>query len=153
MIAELVPAEPWHLRYVADHARPEDVEEIRASCGTGVLEAMEFGLRFGLLCRAALVDGVPACVFGVTASSLLGGVGAPWMIATPEVERQPRALVALSRPVVAEMAGLFPLLVNFVDNRNRKAHRWLAWLGFQLDPPAPHGVDQLPFRRFTMETP
>lgn len=137
-----------HCQWVAAHARPEDVDELWAAGRTTPSQCLSLGLASGLLVHAGLVDGEPVCVFGVTPASLLSGVGCPWMVATPGVERVARRFAVLSRPVVDRMNAIFPMLVNFVDNRNVKAMRWLAWLGFEFGDQVQHGPDGRPFSPF-----
>jgi len=51
---------------------------------------------------------------------------------------------------VRRQSEKFSLLYNYVDARNVKSIKWLRWLGFQLDEPAPYGVRGLPFHRFEL---
>lgn len=145
---ELLPVEAWHIDHVAAHLRPEDAAEIWASSRATGHRALTRGAATAVRAWTGLVDGEPVAVAGVSPASMVCGVGVPWMLATPAIERVERPFLRLSRPVVEAMHEAAPELVNFVDNRNERAHRWLAWLGFTLDPPAPHGVDRLLFRRF-----
>lgn len=144
----MVPATEAHCVHVAAHARPADVAELQAGSGMTPAQVLEYGLRISALCYTALVDGEPVAVVGVTPLSVLAGKGCPWMVATSRVDRHARQLLEVSRPVVDLMAEQFPLLANFVDNRNVKAHRWLRWLGFHLHPPVPHGREGRLFRLF-----
>lgn len=148
MRIEVVPVTGKHIKRVAANMRPCDVAEIWGSNRWTPRQALEAGMRSAAMARTALVNGEPACIFGVTPASLLTGVGTPWMLATPKLHRIERAFVRLSRPVVDSMQALFPLLVNYVDNRNASTLRWLAWLGFELGEPEPYGPDGLPFRKF-----
>lgn len=95
-------------------------------------------------------DGEPIAIFGVAPVALLGGIGAPWLLGTDRVPRFPRVLVREGRRYVAEMLGLFPHLVNYVDARNVVSVRWLARLGFKVHEPQPYGAAGLPFHRFEM---
>ena len=49
--------------------------------------------------------------------------------------------------LLAAMGGLAAVLGQYV----RLSIRWLAWLGFAIDPPQPYGFLGLPFHRFHME--
>lgn len=144
----LVPVEPWHLLWVGAHAREADRAECWAADRSSVTASLQRALPNSAKAWTGLVHGVPACVFGVAPASLLTGVGVPWMLGTDRLEQAERPLVRLSRPTLDVMHALFPRLVNFVDNRNERAMRWLAWLGFTLSDPVPMGPDGLPFRRF-----
>jgi hypothetical protein len=52
--------------------------------------------------------------------------------------------------MLARMRAAYPQLENHVDARNRRALRWLGWLGFTIEAPAPWGVEGRPFHRFWM---
>lgn len=83
--------------------------------------------------------------------ALVSGYGAPWLLGTPRLERQARALMFLSRNYISKWRGIYPALVNFVDAENELSIKYLSALGFTLDAPVPHGAQGTPFRRFWME--
>lgn len=88
-------------------------------------------------------------MFGVAPASLVGGLGVPWMIGTDAIERYQFTFLRHCRPCVDQMRLLYDTLVNWVDDRNVVAQRWLRWLGFHVEQPEPYGPDGIPFRRFT----
>ena len=99
----------------------------------------------------AMLDDEPACMFGASPFSIMGGMGAAWMLGSRALDRigAQKELLLLSQPVVEYMQSQFPaLLYNFVDQRNVAAIRWLRWLGFQFSDPIAYGVDGLPFLPF-----
>lgn len=148
MKCALLPVTGKHIKHVAARMRPCDVAEIWASSRSLPREALVRGVRTAVRAWTGTVEREPVCIFGVSPAGLLTGEGVPWMLATPRLLRAERPFLRLSRPAVDAMQALFPHLENRVDNRNEAAQRWLAWLGFTLDPPAPHGPDGLLFRRF-----
>lgn len=152
-LCALVPVDPWHIEVVAANLRPADADEIWASSHATGRSALQRGVDTAIRCWTGLVDGEPVLIAGVTPSAMILGQGVPWMLATPGVERVERPFIRLCRPVVDAMLEVAPELVNFVDNRNARAHRWLRWLGFTLDEPAPHGVERMLFRRFSRSAP
>src|SRR5690606_1591697 len=83
--------------------------------------------------------------------SLLGDCGLPWLLASDRLLAHQRAFLRRCPGYLARMRRGHALLHNWVDERNAVSRRWLAWLGFRFDPPAPHGLLGLPFRRFWME--
>jgi hypothetical protein len=148
---ELVPVMPQHVDYVAAFMRPRDVAEVWASHHAAPAEALQRGVSSAIVAWTGLVNGEPVCIFGASPNSLLTGDGSPWMLATPTLQVVERPFLRVSRAAVEAMQDIFPRLVNYVDNRNVCAQRWLAWLGFTLEPPAPYGAEQLLFRRFWRE--
>lgn len=155
MRAQVVPAELEHVEPIVANARPADVAELWAIARATPRQCLEHGLRASVPALTALIDDAPVAMWGVTPASILGGIGAPWMVGTTALDSfaAQKDLLRLSRPGVAQMRALFPVLINVVDERNAAAHRWLRWLGFTLGEPLPMGPDRLPFRAFYLETP
>lgn len=147
MTPVIVPATEAMVPAFADNARAADVAECWALGRVLPGQAMLSGVRTGRA-WAGFVDDEPVCLFGVRTTSLLGREGVPWMLGTDAVERYQVPFLRQCRPIVAGWRSEYDSLVNWVDERNTVAQRWLRWLGFTLDAPAPFGVEGLPFRRF-----
>lgn len=148
MKAEIVAATAEHAEAIAMDAREADIAELWAQAKATPLEAMEYGLQFGA--RTGLLDGVPACMFGVSPHPSMPGTGVPWLVSSDRMQgmaAQKRLLVA-SRAQFDGMKARYALLFNVVDDRNKAAMRWLRWLGFDVGEPFPHGPFRMPFRIF-----
>lgn len=143
----IVPATAAHIHEMAPRVRAADRAEI-AALGYGVEEGLLASLRTSLWARVALCRGRPICIWGLGAGSLLGGVGGPWMISTPLIERFPRQFLRESRVQVAEMLGQFPILRGVVDARYAGALRWMRWLGFEMSDPI--RINGVPFHNFEL---
>lgn len=143
----IVPATSEHARELAMTMRQADRDEAFAQ--TGQHPALALGMTVGSSVAAwtGLVDGVVACMFGVTGNEG-EEVGHPWMIGSRLIVKHQRAFLRRNRAVVEEMQSLFPVLENYVDERNSIAIRWLKWLGFDIFETEPHGPYKLPFHRF-----
>lgn len=150
MRVTVVPTTPEHAAAVGAAARDADRQELWASDRLTPRRAIELGAALSPETLTALFDGVPACVFGVNPGPILCDLARPWMIGTPLLERHPLAFLRRSRPVVAGWAKRYTTLANHVDARNTHAVAWLRWLGFDIRPAVPHGVDGLPFHPFVM---
>jgi hypothetical protein len=146
--AALVAPEPWHAAHIAEHARQADIDELWAASHSTPLQVLEFGMAYGSPVVTGLWDGVPVCMFGVMPLSVLGAIGAPWMVGTSDIDRLQVPFLRRSRPYLAAMRERYDVLVNNVDDRNEAAKRWLRWIGFTLGDPVPHGPDGVPFRPF-----
>ncbi len=149
---EVVTATLEHARRMASRTRRADREEVWASHGVGAREALALSLMASREAWTGLVNGEPACMFGVTPYPAEKGVGVPWMIGTDLVERHAAAFLRRNRSYVRHMLGVFPKLRNHVDARNEMSIRWLRWLGFTIHAAAPYGLYGLPFHLFTMES-
>jgi len=112
--------------------RKADIDEVKASSGRSPSGALIYSLRKSDKAWTVMIDGVPEAMFGVGYINVLAGVGAPWMLGTDEIERN--AMGFLRRSVVcrSQLLERYPVLTNFVDERNTMSLRWLEWLGFKL---------------------
>jgi hypothetical protein len=146
----VVAATPDHARALAPIMRAEDKAEIWAAAAVGPLEGLEISLAGSFQAWTWLVEGRPACMFGIGCPSLLAGIGTPWFLSSLLLDRHRVPLLKFYRPFLAEMSALFPVLTNWVDARHRTAIRWLAWMGFTLFPAEPHGPFNLPHHRIEL---
>jgi hypothetical protein len=117
-------------QYVAAHMRPADVEEL-AAAGRDPLDALLDGIIASDFVRTVVVDGKPAAVYGVAAYGI-PGVGCPWMLTTADILKISMTFRRHCRTVVQHMNQLYPLLINYVDDRNGVAKAWLHWCGFRF---------------------
>jgi hypothetical protein len=145
----IIPATHDHAAIVAATMRPADLAEVLASGGHDPLTALTRSISLSTHSWAGLVDGQAAALFGVGPASLASGIGCPWFLGSTLLDAHPRPMLSMSRDWLDRIAQLYPHLENHVDARNRRAVRWLSWLGFSLHPAAPHGPHGLPFHRFT----
>lgn len=136
---------------LAPDLRPADVDEIRAASGLAPGSALRRSFSLSTHVWAAREDqSAVIALWGVGPLSLCAGMGCPWLLASTAFDRRARKIVSLSRPMLAVIRMAYPHLENHVDARNRRAVRWLGWLGFVIEPPAPWGVEGRPFHRFWM---
>ncbi len=107
-------------------------------------------VRRSVLCWTGLVDGELAAIIGVAPINMLSGIGSPWMLGTPVLDRHSRVLVRLTPAYIARMQSAFPHLANFVHVDNRTSVRWLCRLGFTLHEAVPYGANGELFFPFEM---
>ncbi|WP_088383874.1 hypothetical protein [Roseateles aquatilis] len=82
---------------------------------------------------ALRLAGELVCLFGAVPHPAAAGAAIPWMLCTRTLERVPRrAMAAVSARVVADWCGRFTYLTNIVHRRNRRAIRFVQWLGFTV---------------------
>ena len=148
MRCEAVPAEPALLARIAENMRAPDVAEVWAAARLDPLTALEWSVGATSEAWVALVDGEPACAWGISRATVLSDAGHPWLLGTPLLDAHPLRVLRVSRRYLSEVRDQYSYLVNYVDARNEKAVQWLGWLGFTLDPPAPWGIGRVPFHRF-----
>ena len=91
-------------------------------------------------------------MFGIGRMTLLSQVGAPWLLGTEEIAKHGMHFLRASKRYIESQRKRYSLLLNYVDARHIIAIRWVRFLGFELLPAEPIGVDRMPFHQFRMET-
>lgn len=146
----VIPASPEHIPQIDARGRQADRDEVMAGHGWTLSEGLRHSLATSTLAWTGMVGDEPVVMFGVSPASVVGGKGIPWLLGTDAIARHQMAFLRHSRRMVGQMAEIYPVLENWVDDRNELSKRWLAWLGFVVGLPQPYGVDRLPFRPFSM---
>lgn len=98
---------------------------------------------------AWMIDGEPACIFGVSPRSLVGGTAFAWFLATDAIATDLRTFLLGSREMVRMMQGLYPRIEGMVDARYTQSVRWIRRLGFQFGDTIAH--NGIPVLTFTLE--
>lgn len=146
------PANFRHLNELAASLRELDRDEILA-VGVSVKRAIWRGFRNSILCRAAIIDGEVAAVWGLCVAlgdgiSPLSDVGVPWLHTSAAAEAMPRLFVLHAKAEVAAMRAIRPRLASYVAANYVQAVRFIAMLGFTVEQAQPVGVNRTMFRRF-----
>ena len=77
-----------------------------------------------------------ACFWGLVPPTLLSDRAYLWLYTTPDLDAHIFLLVRHSQRMVEQMLEEFPIIVGHCGINDRKAIRWLKWLGAQFgDPP------------------
>jgi hypothetical protein len=150
-VVEIQDATPADAAELAANLRDADRQEVWAYGFDDPLPAVTESITNAAWSKVARVDGALACVFGLAKSgTVLTRVGHPWMLGTPVIDRNARALMLLSRPYIAKMLRECPHLVNVVHAPNTRAVRWLRRAGFALADSRPMGPRRELFHPFEM---
>lgn len=144
------PTEPGDTDLLLENMRPADRAECEAYGEPDLRTALRASAARSLLCWTVFFDGELAAILGAAPVSVLGGVGSPWMLGTPVLERHQRVLVRRTPEYIAQMLRVFPHLINFVHVDNTTSVRWLRRLGFTLHDPVPYGAQGALFHPFEM---
>mgnify|MGYP003626976172 CR=1 FL=1 len=148
---EIVKGKKKHAYELQRTMREADKMEIMASNLKTPKEALRGVLESRGEVWAGLADKKVVCMYGVIQLSVLGDAGVPWLLASDLITVHARRFLRENKKFIAAMRKEFGQLVNYVDERNIEAKRWLQWLGFELEEAAPYGILQRPFHKFTME--
>lgn len=130
---------PGDLLHIAHFMRRADRAECWAASRSEPYQALLLGSLSG---PVKIVDdgrGFPVAIFGVTEAS--PGVGHPWMLATDGLRKIRKPFLRECREHLEEMHKKYPILTNLVWAKNTVHIKWLEWMGFCIEPPAPHGPD------------
>jgi hypothetical protein len=145
------PTEPGDAHTLYQNLRLPDLVECQAYGRADIQAGIESSVRRSVLCWTGLVDGELAAIIGVAPIDMLAGVGSPWMLGTPVLDRHSRVLVRRTPDYIGRMLNAFPHLVNFVHAKNTTSVRWLRRLGFTLHEAVPYGALGEPFHPFEMK--
>lgn len=139
-MAEIVirPTEPDDVNLLIENLRKSDRAECEAYGSPEIATEIRLSVLSSYLCWSAFADGELGCIIGVSPISMLGGVGSPWMLGTPVLDKHRRVLVRLAPGYIATMLESFPHLMNFVHAKNTSSIRWLKALGFAIHPALPY---------------
>ena len=139
-----------HAADLVPRLRTLDLAEIEAASGRPALDVLGDSLARAVWAEAAMIDGRVEAIGGLGTASLTFGPGVPWLLGSDRLTERPRWFLAESQRRIDDMLASYDALVKWVDVRNAPAIRYLRWLGFAFDRPAPFGVQGLPFHRFQM---
>lgn len=139
-----------HAKELGPRLRQADRDEVQAASGMPAEDVLILAVAHAKQAHAWHLDGRLVAISGISGSLIDQAVGVVWMLASDDVESVPKLLLKGQRQYVRDLLQGHDMLMNFVDNRNIKAQRWLRWLGFQLGDPEPFGAAGLLFRPFKM---
>lgn len=130
--------------------RASDLAECQAYGQSDIAAGITASVDRSVLCWSGFVDGKLAAILGVAPINTLGGVGSPWMLGTPVLDKHQRVLVKATPSYISRMLKAFPYLVNYVHAQNTTSVRWLRRLGFTMYAAEPFGQLGALFHRFEM---
>lgn len=128
------PAAAEDVEYVIANLRPGDRMELIAIGDASAADLVRVSFAKALFCEVVLLDGVPAALYGL-GTGIGGEHGCPWMVGTELADTFSASFVRKCRPMKSRMLGERASLVNLVHTKNKKAQRWLRWLGFHMEAP------------------
>lgn len=141
--------------YVSNNLREEDIEEAMAAYGETV-QPWKMLMGSFLVSRdttfAMHSDGVPFCIVGCRPPSILSNTGTPWMVGTNQIRHHGKSMTKFSKALAKVWSDTWPVLQNYVYEKNHTAIRWLHRIGFELYYPQPYGTDGKLFHRFCMRS-
>nr|WEM05536.1 internal virion protein [Ralstonia phage BOESR1] len=133
---------------LAQTMREEDIEECRLTLGLSAEQSLLLSFRLGETFTIQWGDEVVA-MFGHYGAP--GIYGVPWMLASPLLPKIAKSFLKECRVYVQALLEVYGHLENYVWVENGVHVKWLQWLGFEFDRPAPYGIEDQLFQRFYMK--
>lgn len=141
-MVEIRPAMPGDCWLILTSLREREVVEL-AALGHTSEECIRFGLMAGNA-QTLFIDGKPAGIFGIAE---YGAERVPWAVFTTAIDEHPIQFLRACKRWRESVCGT---LVQHVDARNAPAVRWFKWLGFDVSPAEPMGLNGEPFHKVTV---
>lgn len=135
---------------LAPRLRQADLQELVASAGPcDPVVPLALGVATSVPCYALIArDGELSALLGVT-PTVDRMCGAIWLLGTDAIERNARDFLRHTRSVADKLNDLYPVLFNYVDERNTVHRRWIEWAGFTfINRIEHHGAEKRPFLEF-----
>lgn len=136
---------------IARTMRQSDVDEIWAASNKTPIEALTEGLTHSDYSAIAMHDDEPLIMFGLVKRDLISGTGIVWMLGSDNALKYRKGFLTKAPLFIDEMLSICPRLMNMVHSENTESIRWLKWLGFTIEPPVRHGVENEFFHKFYIE--
>lgn len=136
-----------YLLELEKNIRDEDRKEVEVTTSVPLTDTMEALIKRSEEAYVAVHDDKLVAIFGVVEPSFVGGVGAPWVLSTKEVEKHKKTFMWGSKQILKSWMSKYPVLVCFIDARYKKALNWAKWMGFTIYPSKAYGESGLPFHR------
>ncbi len=141
-MAYVKPFELHDLAPIAKNLREDDKREIEAAIGIAPEAALLMSITSADYCNVIMTD-KPVGIFGLEGKATLGQ---PWMLATDGIKDCQIQFLKECRNFIDEMLTYYPILSNFVDERNTLHQKWLSWCGFiPFKRIEGYGIAQIPF--------
>jgi hypothetical protein len=150
-VYEIRPATLTDVRAMARLMRTMDRAEIEG-WGVPTRGTLRKLWRGSPVCRAAVVDGEIAALWGCQGATLSGDA-APWLFTTDAMSRARLAFFRETRREITEMLGTHRRLRSYVLASYDASIRFFGRMGFAFGPEEAVGVNGTAYRMMTLERP
>lgn len=149
-MAKVAVRQSFHadVEFIAEHARQEDIDEIRAASGNTVFDSLRYGLNHSSHCWTITLGDMPVSMCGCIRSPVYPDCATIWMISTESTKAQPVGFYRAAKDCLEKMQAEYPCLANYVDSRNLDAIQFLESLDFTLEREVEKGGGGVPFHKF-----
>lgn len=124
------PATPAEVSHVARNLRPEDEAEVRAYCGLDPAIAVPAAAANStVLWSVCADDGEVGGIWGTQPVFGCPDIGWVWMLFTPLLWEHRWDFAINCRSYLPQAFEHYPVLTNYVDERNTLHVKWLRYMG------------------------
>ena len=139
---QVCPVETKHIKQIVSKMRLEEgIERV----GLDKEAIVKSAVNEASYVFTALIDGKPACMWGIYQQTMLSDTAYMWLITTPLVEEHQFFFARKSYIYLAELKLHFRVIQGHVDSRFKRSVKWLKWLGFTIYPDMNDGTFRRPF--------
>lgn len=96
------------------------------------VETAEFLVRQSTRVYIGKQDDTVACAFGLMPPTVLSQEAYIWLIHTDEIEKHKFLFLRHSQLMIEKMLNEYPVIVGYCKEGDRKAVRWMKWLGAEF---------------------
>lgn len=156
MSNEVKPGKPFvreakltDIAHLANNIRECDKQEVLAMSGVTPTKAFLQGYNHSDTPYVVEWRGKAIAMFGVSGQK--GKTGIPWMLATNDIKGVRKQFIRGCKPYLDAMHTDYPILTNYVWEKNTLHIAWLKWLGFKFADHLPLGRNGEMFIHFYKE--
>lgn len=121
------------LQELAPRLRADDKREILATAGLPAELVLPHYTGEHTFVAGVKEDDTPEVVLGYyPVMGCENEVAVVWMLSSDKLFEYPQRFAPVSRAIYDRLHTQYPLLTNFIDERNTRHIAWLKWLGFQI---------------------
>jgi hypothetical protein len=132
MKAEVADAIIGHCAALSDRMDEKGRSLIRTGWGVDPARGIESAFTGSVFTWTVIVDGEIVGMFG-GADSGEPGVGYPWLVTAPGIEKVRLRFIRKSPGYVRKMFERYELLVCNAHKENKALLGWIRWLGFEME--------------------
>ena len=129
--------------------REQDQIELKAASGKPTLVTIRDAYDISEFALGIYLNNQLEGIFGVARFLDFEVFGIPWLMTTDKIVECPFVFLKNCPYWIDKMHDYFPILFNYVDQRNTTAIKWLSWCGFQFTQTIEsYGAAGMPFIEF-----
>lgn len=135
----ILPTVDADLVELEKNIRDIDVKECHQVLNLPVSKALQLSRAISYEVLTGRVNGELVTIFGIANVNKLSTEAAPWLLATPLIEKYAFTFARRNKAVIETWKNRHAIMSNYVHVDNKVTIHWLSWLGFNIQEPIPYG--------------